>query len=245
MGPGLWRDTLDVHFGNCNWTKVVGLSEYLAARMYSLVSHLIWQAQHSIARWMRPRRKERRTGWHLMNSMKLWSRRRWDRGRSKLKPRSFVSGTIHYLIAKLSTWFENHHTSHGSPQTRSTGGSRTAARDRCVSKYIHCVRLSSLPRSLLLRAVLFTLQIFNRAQIHRSDMPSSPNLHLCPASTYDQFIAPLLTLSSLTSLIKCSLRECTFHALSAFSALTMSRSRWESRVDSMRNDKKEAIHSHA
>ncbi|KAG1772870.1 Cullin repeat-like-containing domain protein [Suillus placidus] len=53
------------------------------------------------------------------------------------------------------------------------------------------------------------------------------------ASTYDSLLTPLLalftdTLSSLTSLIKRSLHKYTFHALSAFSALTMSQSRWES-----------------
>ncbi|KAG2150132.1 Cullin repeat-like-containing domain protein [Suillus cothurnatus] len=53
------------------------------------------------------------------------------------------------------------------------------------------------------------------------------------ASTYDTLLTPLLTLftdtlSSLTSLIKRSLHRYTFHALSAFSALTMSQSRWES-----------------
>lgn len=53
------------------------------------------------------------------------------------------------------------------------------------------------------------------------------------ASTYDTLLTPLLTLftdtlSSLTSLIKRSLHKYTFHALSAFSALRMSQSRWES-----------------
>ncbi|KAG2746580.1 hypothetical protein P692DRAFT_20954767 [Suillus brevipes Sb2] len=53
------------------------------------------------------------------------------------------------------------------------------------------------------------------------------------ASTYDTLLTPLLTLftdtlSSLTSLIKRSLHRYTFHALSAFSALTMSQSRWDS-----------------
>ncbi|KAG1808137.1 Cullin repeat-like-containing domain protein [Suillus variegatus] len=53
------------------------------------------------------------------------------------------------------------------------------------------------------------------------------------ASTYDTLLTPLLTLftdtlSSLTSLIKRSLHKYTFHALSAFSALSMSQSRWES-----------------
>ncbi|KAG1864539.1 Cullin repeat-like-containing domain protein, partial [Suillus tomentosus] len=53
------------------------------------------------------------------------------------------------------------------------------------------------------------------------------------ASTYDTPLTPLLTLftdtlSSLTSLIKRSLHKYTFHALSAFSALSMSQSRWES-----------------
>lgn len=53
------------------------------------------------------------------------------------------------------------------------------------------------------------------------------------ASTYDTLLTPLLTLftdtlSSLTSLIKRSLHKYTFHALSAFSALTMSQTRWES-----------------
>ncbi|KAG1772900.1 Cullin repeat-like-containing domain protein [Suillus placidus] len=53
------------------------------------------------------------------------------------------------------------------------------------------------------------------------------------ALTYDTLLTPLLTLftdtlSSLTSLIKRSLHKYTFHALSVFSALTMSQSRWES-----------------
>ncbi|KAG1727516.1 Cullin repeat-like-containing domain protein [Suillus lakei] len=53
------------------------------------------------------------------------------------------------------------------------------------------------------------------------------------ASTYDTLLTPLLTLftdtlSSLTSLIKRSLHKYTFHALSAFSALSISQSRWES-----------------
>ncbi|KAJ8581778.1 hypothetical protein M405DRAFT_601411 [Rhizopogon salebrosus TDB-379] len=53
------------------------------------------------------------------------------------------------------------------------------------------------------------------------------------ASTYDTLLTPLLTLftdtlSSLSSLIKRSLHKYTFHALSAFSALSTSQSRWES-----------------
>lgn len=56
------------------------------------------------------------------------------------------------------------------------------------------------------------------------------------ASTYDTLVTPLLDLytdthSSLSSLIKRSLHKYTFHALSAYSALASSKSRWETLLE--------------
>ncbi|KAH7889211.1 Cullin repeat-like-containing domain protein [Phlebopus sp. FC_14] len=64
-----------------------------------------------------------------------------------------------------------------------------------------------------------------------SDLSPLPSPSLL-ASTYDTLLTPLLTLftetlSSLTSLIKRSLHRYTFHALSAYSSLAASQSRWE------------------
>lgn len=36
MGPGSRRDTIDDHFGDFNWTKVVGMGERLSTLVYSL-----------------------------------------------------------------------------------------------------------------------------------------------------------------------------------------------------------------
>jgi hypothetical protein len=29
MGPGVWHDTIDDHWGNWNWQKTVGLSKFV------------------------------------------------------------------------------------------------------------------------------------------------------------------------------------------------------------------------